>query len=225
MPDPAPRHPFAARAGAVVSERGVDHFGSPLGEQRALAAGRAVVALGDRRVLCVSGPDRLGWLDSITSQAVGALAAGESAELLVLDPHGRIEHAAAVVDDGATTWLILDAGDAPALLAWLARMRFRAAVELRAADELAVLGAVAATGTGPIPSELVARPNGVPLVWRDPWPGVTAGGWAYAPVEPHPGASRPWIEAIVPVAALDELAAGPVAVAGLVAADALRVAA
>src|SRR5690606_36987262 len=121
-----------------------------LGEQRALADGRAVVPLGDRRVLALSGPDRLTWLDSITSQATTALTPGESSELLVLDPQGRVEHAAAVLDDGDTTWLIVDRADAEPLLTWLVRMRFRMAVELREAEEYAVIGAVAADGSGPV---------------------------------------------------------------------------
>ncbi|MFV0320146.1 MAG: YgfZ/GcvT domain-containing protein [Microbacterium sp.] len=200
------------------------HFGNPLAEQRALAAGRALAPLGDRRVLAATGPDRLTWLDSITSQALTALQPGESTELLVLDPQGRVEHAAGVIDDGETTWLLVDAPDADPLLTWLQRMRFRAAVELRPADEYAVIGAV---GTGAVPGQLVAAPHDVPLVWHDPWPGVTAGGWGYAPADPHPGAAWEWVEAIVPTGAWSELAerAEPGALAGLLAADALRVAA
>lgn len=220
---------FDALPGAVTEGPGVQHFGSPLSEQRALAAGRAVVPLGDRRVLAVSGPDRLTWLDSISSQATAGLAPGRSSELLILDPQGRVEHAASIVDDGTTAWLIVDADDAEPLLAWLLRMRFRLAVEPRDAAEYAVVGAVAPEGTGPVPAELVAAPNGTPLVWRDPWPEVSPGGWAYAAADPHPAGDRRWIEAVVPVDALDALAqqvsSGAIEAAGLVAADALRVAA
>ena len=102
--------PFARVPGAVVDESGLRHLGNPLGEQRALAAGAAVAPLGDRAVLAVAGEDRLSWLDSLTSQALTRLAPGESTELLVLDPHGHVEHAASVVDDGETTWLIADRG-------------------------------------------------------------------------------------------------------------------
>jgi folate-binding protein YgfZ len=220
---------FTAVPGAVTDASGILHFGNPLGEQRALAAGRAVVPLDDRRVLALTGPERLGWLDSITSQAVGALEPGESTELLVLDPQGRVEHAAGVVDDGVTAWLLVDADDAEPLLTWLMRMRFRTAVELRIADEYAVLGAIAPEGLGPVPGHVVATPAGVALVWRDRWPEPAPGGWGYAPADPHPGTLRHWIEVIVPVGALDELAAdatsGALEVAGLLAAEALRVAA
>ncbi len=220
---------FERLPGAVAGAGGVLHFGSPLAEQRELAAGRALAPLGDRRVLAVAGADRLSWLDSLSSQALGALTPGSSSELLILDPHGHVEHAAAVRDDGATTWLVVDADDAEPLLAWLGRMRFRLAVEPRAATEFAVVAASAPAGSGPIPAAVVAAPHGVPLVWRDPWPGVSAGGHAYALPELHPGTERAWIEAVVPVEALpalaDAAASGAVRPAGLLAADALRVAA
>ncbi len=218
---------FAALPGAVEGEGGILHFGSPAAEQRALAQGRAIVLRDDRAVLAVDGPDRLGWLDSLTSQALKQLAPGESTELLVLDPHGHIEHAAAVVDDGATTWLLVDRDDAEGLLTWLTRMRFRMQVTLRdASDEVAVVGAVT---DRLVPDEMIAAPAGVPLVWRDPWPGVAEGGHAYAVPDIHPGLDRPWCEAIVPRSALAPLAElvtrDELAVAGLLAADALRVAA
>jgi len=75
----------------------------------------------------------------------------------------------------------------------------------------------------------VAAPDGVPLVWHDPWPGVSAGGWAYAAAEPHPGAGRDWAEGLVAPDELDRIiadaASGSVSLAGTVAADALRIAA
>ncbi|TDN92146.1 glycine cleavage T C-terminal barrel domain-containing protein [Microbacterium sp. BK668] len=217
---------FALVPGAVLDESGLLHVGNPLPEQRALAAGTAVVPLGDRRVLAVPGEDRLSWLDSLSSQALTHLAPGESTELLILDPHGHIEHAAAVIDDGETTWLLADADDAEGLLAWLLRMRFRLRVAPRdASEEFAVVGGTAAA----VEALAVAAPGGVPLIWRDPWPGVGAGGWAYSVVEPHPGADRDWAEAIVTRSEEERIAAaaarGEIALAGLVAADALRVAA
>ena len=218
--------PFARVPGAVIDETGLRHLGNPLGEQRALASGRAVAPLGDRTVLAVPGEDRLSWLDSLTSQALTRLAPGESTELLVLDPHGHVEHAASVLDDGETTWLIVDRGDAEGLLSWLRKMRFRLRVDPRdASDEYAVIGGTRAALDGLTSAE----PAGLPLVWVDPWPGVAPGGYAYAAVEPHPGAERDWAEAIVTrdeeERIADAAAAGDLALAGLVAADALRVAA
>ena len=44
------------------------HYGDPMVEQRELAAGRAAVDLSHFGVVRVSGPDRLTWLHSLTSQ-------------------------------------------------------------------------------------------------------------------------------------------------------------
>jgi tRNA-modifying protein YgfZ len=217
---------FRAVPGAVVEEGVLRHLGSALGEQRALAEGSAVAPLGDRAVIAVPGEDRLSWLDSLSSQAVAHLAPGESTELLILDPQGHVEHAASVLDDGETTWLITDRARAEGLLSWLRRMRFRLRVDPRdASDELAVVGGTAAA----VAALEAAAPAGVPLVWRDPWPAVVGGGWGYAVVDPHPAADRDWAEALVTHDELTRLAdaatAGEVALAGASAADALRIAA
>ncbi|MCR2762573.1 folate-binding protein [Microbacterium sp. zg.B48] len=218
--------PFARVPGAVTDDSGLRHLGNPLGEQRALASGAALAPLGDRAVLAVPGEDRLSWLDSLTSQALTRLPAGASTELLVLDPQGHIEHAASVLDDGETTWLIVDAADAEGLLAWLRKMRFRLRVDPRdASEEFAVIGGTRAALTAVAP----AAPNGMPLVWSDPWPEVTAGGHAYATVEPHAAAGRDWSEAIVPRVEEERIAlaasAGELNLAGLAAVEALRIAA
>lgn len=218
--------PFAPVPGAVMDDAGLRHLGNPLGEQRALATGRAIAPLGDRAVLSVSGEDRLSWLDSLTSQALARLAPGESTELLVLDPHGHVEHAASVLDDGETTWLIADRTDAEALLLWLRKMRFRLRVDpADRGEEYAVIGGTRSALSALDPS----APNGLPLVWVDPWPSVSPGGWAYAAVEPHPGVERDWAEAIVSRAewtrVADAAASGDLSLAGLDAVEALRIAA
>lgn len=207
-------------AGAVFDGAALQHLGAPLREQRALADGGALAPLDSRTVLTVAGPDRLSWLDSITSQALTTLAPGEGTELLVLDPQGHVEHAAAVVDDGERTWLIVDRSRAAALQAWLTRMRFRLRVEVQdASDTHRVVG-----GTAAAVAALRAE-----TVWRDPWPGVSAGGWGYALTDPHPGVDYDWAEAIVDATEFDRLAASAVAgeqaLAGELAADALRIAA
>jgi folate-binding protein YgfZ len=218
--------PFAAVPGAVVDESGLRHLGNPLAEQRSLASGAAVAPLGDRTVLAVPGEDRLSWLDSLTSQGVSRLAPGESTELLVLDPQGHVEHAASVLDDGQTAWLIVDRDDAEPLLSWLRKMRFRLRVDPRdASDEYAVIG-----GTrDALAAVAAAAPAGLPLVWIDPWPHVSVGGHAYATVQPHPGGERDWAEAVVTRAEEQRIAdaavAGDLVLAGLSAVEALRIAA
>lgn len=215
---------FERVPGAVVENGILMHLGSPLAEQRRLLRGDAVAPLENRAVISVAGPDRLAWLDSITSQSVAGLVPGESSELLILDPNGRIEHAAGIVDDGESAWLLVDAADAEQVVAWLTRMRFRMRVEIRLVAEVAVFGAVSSEAAGLAP----CSPAGVPLVWRDPWPGVTPGGYGYA-IGEHPGAEREWIEVIVDAPERDRIsdaaAVGDVSLAGALAADALRVAA
>ncbi|MEI3867392.1 glycine cleavage T C-terminal barrel domain-containing protein [Microbacterium sp. CCNWLW134] len=212
--------------GAIVEDGALRHLGNPLGEQRALAHGRAVALLGDRGVIAVAGPDRLSWLDSLTSQAVAHLSPGESTELLVLDPHGHVEHAASVLDDGETTWLIVDAADVEPLASWLMRMRFRLRVEIRdATDEVVVVGGTDAAVRG-VPA---AEPAGHPLTWHDPWPRVQVGGHAYGPADDHPGADWDWTEALVlpddAARLIDDARRGERNLAGSLAADALRIAA
>lgn len=213
---------FDERNGAVLGDGGVAHFGDPFREQRWLAAGEALVPLDDRAVIEVAGPERLGWLDSITSQAVGRLAPGESTELLVLDPQGRVEHAAGVVDDGSATWLIVDAADAEALAGWLTRMKFRTQATVEVRDDVALLGFV----DGGAASERIRAVDGV-FVWADPWQRVSAGGYQYAATTEHPGAELAWRIAIVPSGSVSALAAtlDDGEVAGLLAAEALRIAA
>jgi folate-binding protein YgfZ len=216
------RSAFLALPGAVEGT-GADvgvalHYGNPVPEQRALAAGAAVVDLSHRSVLTITGPDRLSWLDSISSQSIAKLAPGESSETLILDPNGRVEHDLRLVDDGGTLWLLVEREDAEALLAWLNSMKFMLRVEL--ADRSADYATVGTLGDLELPA---AAPNGVPLLWRDPWPTIGAGGHQYATVAEHPSADFPYREVLVRREDLALAAALPAA--GLLALEALRIAA
>ena len=190
--------PLLARHGAVAGS-GVDagvafHYGDPTAEQRALARGGAVVDQSHLGVVRVAGPDRLTWLNSITSQEVATLAPRTSTELLVLSPQGHIEHAAGVVDDGEATWLLTEGAAAPELAAWLDRMRFMLRVEVAdvTADWAAIGEPVDAEGA-----------EGEPVTWRDPWPHTAPGGTRYGPDDAdHPGADRGWRLVLVPRADL-----------------------
>ena len=194
------------------------HYGNPIGEQRALAAREAIVELTDRDVLAVTGEDRLSWLDSLTSQRLTGLVPGESAETLLLDPSGRVEYAARVLDDGVTTWLLLDPGTGAGLFAFLDRMRFMLRVEV--ADRSAEFATVGSLGA-PVPG--TAEPDGIPLTWHDPWGAVVAGGHQYATTRAHPGEDWHYGETLVERSRLDELLAVPAA--GTLALEALRIAA
>ena len=61
---------------------------------------------------------------------------------MILDPKGHIEHQFFLVDDGDTTWLIVNPGRSAELISHLNKMKFRAQVEIHdATAEFAVLRA------------------------------------------------------------------------------------
>ena len=126
--------PLLSRPGAVAADppdSGVAaHYGDPFREQRRLTEGHGLVDLSHRDVVRVAGPDRLSWLHSLTTQHLTSLAPGVATEALVLSPHGHVEHALSLVDDGAATWMHVEPGTAPALVEFLDRMRFMLRVEV-----------------------------------------------------------------------------------------------
>ncbi len=222
---------FLARHGAVEAtgpDAGVAaHYGNPIAEQRRLAAGESVVDLSHRGVISVTGADRLGWLDSFTSQAIASLTPGVSAEALLLNPNGRIEHVLKVLDDGVATWLLVEAQETEPLRAWLDSMRFMMRVEVadRTADYATIGSFVAPTAPGAFSAlwSAVAAPNGVALSWVDPWAAVAAGGHQYAQGDAHPYSDWTWRESLVDGAGLARIAELPAA--GTMALEALRIAA
>ncbi len=206
----------------AVDGTGIDagvpaHYGNPALEQRALASGDAVVDLSHRAVLSLTGPDRLTWLDSISSQALKGLQPGESSETLILDPNGRVEHVLRLTDDGVTLWVLLERSEVESLVGWLNRMKFMMQVEIAdRSDEFKTIGTL---GSPELP---VAAPNGVPLVWEDSWPIVRAGGHQYA-ASVHPGAEFSYREVVI--SRDHQQAATQLPVAGMQALEALRIAA
>jgi len=223
--------PFSSRDGFVDDGSGVAaHYGNPLGEQRLLARGAAVVDLSDRGVLTVTGPDRLSWLNSLTSQALVGLAPGVSTETLLLDANGRLEHAARVLDDGETAWLLVDRSEVAPLGTWLDRMRFMLRVEVAdRTGDVATIGSMhdlLGDGDGTVPLVPVLTSHDTALVWVDPWHEVTVGGHSYADSDRHPGHDWTYRESLVRRSDLDALAALPaerLAVAGTLALEALRI--
>jgi tRNA-modifying protein YgfZ len=125
--------PLLALPGAVQAEApdtGVAaHYGDPYAEQRALCRGFGLVDRSNRGVIRIAGPDRLGWLHSLTTQRVDHLAAGTAAEALVLSPQGHVEHHLVLTDDGESTWAHVEPGAAAPLLEFLTSMRFMLKVE------------------------------------------------------------------------------------------------
>ena len=211
--------PLLTRPGAVASapddpDQAVPaHLGDPGREQAALAEGRAACALA-RDVVTVTGPDRLSWLTTLSSQVLTTLEPGDGgAETLLLDAQGHITHALAALDDGRTLWLVTEAGNGEDLATFLDSMRFMLRVEVAEWPDVMALGALgeglealaqAARDTAPDSptdpeapatsqadaAQTGAEPQGSLIgLWRDPWPGVVEGGTSYDVGEdrPHPG--------------------------------------
>ncbi len=148
---------------AVLVEDGPDkgaiwHFGEPVKEQRAIEAGTAWADLSHLSVIAVSGEDRLKWLHDLTTQFLTDLEAGIWKPAMILDPQGHVEYQFNLVDDGTTTFLVLDQSYADTLVAYLNKMRFMLKVDVRdATSEFAVLRAPGATTDIGGPFALVPR--------------------------------------------------------------------
>jgi folate-binding protein YgfZ len=125
------------------------HYGDPAREQRAMAAGTVLVDRSNRGVIKITGPDRLSWLHSLTSQDVERLVPGSTKEALILSPQGHLEHHLTLSDDGAATWVHVEPHTAKALVDYLNSMRFMLRVEVE--DLTGTL--VVLTLAGPVPAE------------------------------------------------------------------------
>jgi tRNA-modifying protein YgfZ len=156
--------PLLSAPGAVPGEApdaGVAaHYGNPYAEQRALAAGTGMTDRSHRGVVRITGPDRLSWLHSLTTQQLEHLEPGQSAEALILSPQGHIEHHLTLTDDGDALWAHVEPGTAGTLLAFLESMRFMLRVEpADVTDDYAVL-----TVTRALPAD--SLPEGVSAALR-----------------------------------------------------------
>jgi folate-binding protein YgfZ len=215
-PQPIPAPPESPDAGVPW------HYGDPHAEQRALAAGRGAVDLSHREVLEVTGADRLPWLHSLTTAHLLDLPAGASRLVLVLSPHGHVEHELHLVETGTSVLVSVEPGTGEALRAYLDAMRFLMRVEVLARPDLAVVWEPQAL---PDPAGLPTWV--VPGDYRggEPTPaGSDRGGDAsrYVPSRPAPLVGR---EVLVPRDALGARVADSGSPAGTWALEALRVAA
>jgi len=213
------RSPLLRLPGAVEAT-GIDagtawHYGDPIDEQRAAETGSALFDRSTRSILTVSGPDRLTWLHTLTSQFLSSLADGESTQALVLSPQGHVEQHFAVTELGEVTYLDTEPGAGSGLAAYLDGMRFWSKVEV--ADATADLAQL--TLTGPRSLRVVEQ------VLR-----VTDPGIGRATAVPGGGFARhttDGIDLLLPRATLGQVASALVAAgatpAGSWAADALRI--
>ena len=197
--------PLLARTGAVPAQ-GIDagvaaHYGDPYAEQRALTRSAGLVDRSHREIVRIAGGDRLSWLHSLTTQDLEHLEPGTAAQALVLSPQGHIEHHLTLADDGTAVWAHVEPGTAGPLLAFLQSMRFLLRVDL--ADVTSDFAVLTLMG----PDRPAAAPDGTVAVMPDAF----------------------GMDVVVPRDRLAGIAAGledgGVAVAGLAAYEALRIAA
>src|SRR3954471_7868481 len=160
------------------------HFGDPLREQRQLATRAGVVDRRNRDVLVVPGEDRLGWLHSICSQHVSALADGDATEALVLSPHGHVEQHWQFTELGGQVWLDTEPGGAADALGYLTKMQFLKRVSpADVSADWAVLSLVGPATSSVLEAAALPRPEAAGravtlpdggFVRRMPWPGADA---------------------------------------------------
>jgi folate-binding protein YgfZ len=179
---------------------------NPFVQQRDLHTGMSYVLRPDRGVICLTGADRLTWLDGLVSQQVRALVPGESVETLILTPQGRVQHQVSVVDDGRCCYLILDTAAIAELAEWLDAMIFSGDVSVQAAADLCVWGVFAGTANDTLASAISdASGLSAVIVWHDPWNALVPGGVQYA-AEPHPGNAWNYREYLVTEAVTERVA-------------------
>jgi folate-binding protein YgfZ len=148
---------------AVRVEDGPDkgaiwHFGEPAQEQRALAEGKAWADLSHLSIIAVTGDDRIKWLHDLTTQHLLNIRAGDWLPAMILDHNGHVEYQFNLVDDGTTTFLVLDPSYAEGLLTYFLKMRFMLKVDARdASGEFSVLRAPGAATEIGGPYALVPR--------------------------------------------------------------------
>src|ERR1700712_2553110 len=214
---PPPQLPGAG--GATGIDAGTAwHYGDPIAEQRAAETAVALFDRSNRQVITVSGPDRLTWLHTLTSQFLNSLTDGDVTQALVLSPQGHVEHHAVVTELGEVTYLDTEPGDGAGLLGYLDGMRFWSKVEVAdATSDLAVLGL-----TGPKTWDVIQRV----LKVTDPGGGhalpLPAGGFVR-----HPATAVDTVELLLPRPSMGQVAATLIAAgavpAGSWATDALRI--
>lgn len=207
------------------------HFGWPADEQDALERGEGFAYLGVIGIVQVSGPDRLSWLTTLSSQVLTDLVPGRSKEVLLLDPQGRVTFQMGALDDGERTWLITEPACADGLEQFLRSMQFMLRVEVNDVSRRyrATFTSTQADDAARRDTQWVRGHDGV--VWEDPWPGVEEGGARYF-LGDHPAQDSKFRLYVVPAAAMEEFIAfsmgdegGGKQPVGLLAAEATRVAA
>jgi len=204
----------------AVNATGIDagtawHYGDPIGEQRTAERTAVLVDHSNRSILTVTGPDRLTWLHTLTSQFLSTLTEGETTQSLVLSPQGHVEHHFWVTELDEVTYLDTEPGAGPALLGYLDGMRFWSKVDV--ADVSA--GFALLTLSGPTAAAIAEKAVGAPP--------VAAGHAAALPTGGVVRGAAGGLDLLIPRDQLAHIAttliAGGAAPAGSWAAEALRI--
>ena len=160
-------------AGAIVADSGPSlglplHYGWPADEQERFERGLGFAYLGEIGVVTVAGPDRLSWLTTLSSQILSDLRPGQSREVLLLDPQGRVTFQFGALDDGAKTWLLTERQFSEDLAQFLKSMQFmlRVEVEDESADFRSVLTSSQSEEAARVTASALAVLGG--RTWADP---------------------------------------------------------
>jgi folate-binding protein YgfZ len=130
-PSPLLAFPGAVPAAADGPDAGIAwHYGDPMGEQRAAETFGVLLDGWNEDHLTVTGPDRLSWLHTLSSQDLSQLADGAATQALWLSPHGQVEHEARVEHLDGVVHLRTEPGHGAQLLEFLRSMVFWSKVEL-----------------------------------------------------------------------------------------------
>lgn len=178
--------PLLSRPGAVAGDQPDDavaaHYGSLVSEQRTLVHGDGFVDQSHRDVVRVTGPDRLGWLHSLTTQFLEGLAPGRPTDLMLLSPQGRVEHMMSGIDDGETFWMHTEPGAGESLVTFLDRMKFMMRVEIALDPSRVVVARY--DGARGLTWDLVARSDLATIA------GTPVGMWAHDALRIEAGVPR-----------------------------------
>ena len=106
------------------------HYGNPFAEQRLLAQGSGRVDMSHNGVIEVSGPDRLVYINSLTTQLLLDLEPGSSALTLDLNPQGFVLHELHVINGNECLWLIVEPDSIAEMVSYLNKMKFLMKIEV-----------------------------------------------------------------------------------------------
>jgi folate-binding protein YgfZ len=186
-------------AGSVADDLGVSvaaDYGDSAAEELAFTVGAALVDRCARGAVLVDGPDALSYLQSLLSQDVSALADGQGAHALLLQPQGKLDTDLRVLRVGPSAWLDCEVGRGEALATALRRFKIRVKAEME--DRSRDWGCLTLRGPevadrvraadGPaLPAEAHAhvpwgRGTGATRLVRADWPGGPPGADLVGPV-------------------------------------------